>query len=317
MALGYLNPEYLAGGTLPLSADAARRSVHDRIAGPLGLELVEAAFGIHLISNATMVRAPRAASIERGRDPRKFALVAFGGSGPVHAAHLAREMEMTEVVIPPAPGLFSSLGLLFSDLEHYYAHTFWKKFTDTRVEEVNEAWSELAKRAHEDLEREGYANEKARVQAIADIRYVGQNSDLGIAMPNGSVRLESLALLREAFEQEHERTYGYRVPQSPVQFVSLRVVARGLRDRPQTFRGLARSTNPPLPAGLGGRQRRAYFGPAFGWIETSVMSRDRLDNSFQEGPLLVEEYDSTAVVPPRCRARRDGWGNIVLEVRRA
>lgn len=203
-----------------------------------------------------MVRALRAVSIERGRDPRKFALSAFGGSGPVHAAHLAREMEMSQVIVPPAPGLFSSLGLLFSDLERHYVHTFWKKFADAGVEEVNEAWARLAGSAHDDLEWEGYANERAQIQTIADIRYVGQNSDLGIALPNGSVKLESLALLREAFEQEHERTYGYRVPESPVQFVNLRVIARGLRDRPQTFRGVARSLNPSPAAGLGARQRR-------------------------------------------------------------
>ena len=317
VVLGYLNPEYLAGGALRINADAARRSLHDRIARPLGLELVQAAYGIHLISNATMVRAVRAVSIERGRDPRKFVLWAFGGSGPVHAAHLAQEMEMVQVVIPPAPGLFSSLGLLFSDLEHHYTQTFWNKFADARLEDVNEAWTQLVRKAYDDLAWEGYANERAQIQAIADVRYVGQNSDLAIPLPNGSLRLESLAILREAFEQEHEHTYGYRVPESPVQFVNLRVIARGLRERPQTFQGLTRSLNPSSAACLPSRQRRAYFGPAFGWIETSVVSRDQLDHSFQEGPLIVEEYDSTTVVPPRCRARRDEWGNINMEVRRS
>jgi N-methylhydantoinase A len=316
VALGYLNPDHLAGGTLRLDADAARRSLHDRIARPLGLDLVEAAYGIHLISNATMVRAVRAVSIERGRDPRRFALSAFGGSGPVHAAHLAQEMGMSDIIVPPAPGLFSSLGLLFSDLEHYYVRTFWKKFAGTSVEEVNGTWGELVIKAYEDLEREGYRNERARIQAIADVRYVGQNSDLGIALPDGSVGIESFAQLREAFEQEHQQTYGYRVSDSPVQFVNLRVIARGQRETAQTLRNLTCSSDLASPSGDGARQRRTYFGPALGWIETAAVGRHRLDGGFQEGPLLIEEYDSTTVVPPRCRARKDEWGNIVLEVRR-
>jgi N-methylhydantoinase A len=315
LVLGYLNPEYLAGGTVALNADAARRILHDRIAQPLGLELVKTAYGIHLISNATMVRAVRAVSIERGRDPRRFVLVAFGGNGPVHAAHLARELEMCRVIIPPAPGLFSSLGLLFSDLEHHYTHAFWRTFSAATIEDVNAAWATLASRARTDLEREGYTNERSQIQAIADVRYVGQNSDLGIALGKGSEKIESLAFLREGFEREHERTYGYRVPESPVQFVNLRVIARGLREKPPTLRGLAHSPN-PLASDVGVRQRPAYFGPAFGWVETVVLRRDELDNGFQQGPALIEEYDSTTVVPPRCRVARDDYGNIVLEVGR-
>lgn len=316
VVLGYLNPDYLAGGTFPLNKEAARRSLQERIATPLGLDLVQAAYGIHRISNATMGRAVRAVSIERGRDPRKFTLTAFGGSGPVHAAALAQEMEMAQVVIPPAPGLFSSFGLLFSDLEHHYVQTFWKKFTEVTIEDVNQVWTQMVSKAHQELSQEGYSNERAQIQAVADIRYVGQNSDLGIALPNGSLKPESLAALREAFEQEHELTYGYRSTGGPVQFVNLRVVARGLRQGPGGFKGLTPSLECPPSAFAGARHRKAYFGPALGWLDIPVMGRSQLDSVFQEGPAIIEEYDSTTVVPPYCRVRKDEWGNIVVEIHR-
>jgi len=312
VALGYLNPDSLAGGTLPLDAEAARRALHDRIARPLGLDLMEAAYGIHRISNAAMVRALRAVSIERGRDPRLFALFAFGGSGPVHAAHLAQEMEMGQIVVPPAPGLFSSFGLLFSELEHHYVRTFWRKFSEVTAEEVNQLLAQMAAEAYRELEREGYSEEVVRVEVAADIRYVGQNSDLGIPLPDGSLKLDSLAALREAFEAEHETTYGYRSPEGPVQFVNLRVVARGLRETHRSFQGLTLSA----PASSRALGRPAYFGPALGWMDTPVVGRAGLDAAFRDGPVIIEEYDSTTVVPPRCRVRRDEWGNIVVETRK-
>ena len=317
VVLGYLNPNHLAGGTLSLNAEAARRALQEQIAAPLGLDLVEAAYGIHRISNATMVRAVRAVSVERGRDPRKFTLSAFGGSGPVHAAHLAQEMEIAQVVVPPAPGLFSSFGLLFSDLEHHYVQTFWKKFTEVTADDVNQALARMARKAFQELDREGYSRERTRVQAIADIRYVGQNSDLGIALSDGSLHLDSLAALREAFEQEHEITYGYRSPGGPVQFVNLRLVARGLLEKPHVFEGISLSQNRSSSASTGAHQRPVYFGPALGWVETPVVGRGQLDAGFQEGPFIIEEYDSTTVVPPRCKVKKDKWDNIVMEIHRS
>jgi len=263
-----------------------------------------------------MVRALRAVSIERGRDPRLFALFAFGGSGPVHAAHLAQEMEMGRVVVPPAPGLFSSFGLLFSKLEHHYVRTFWRKFSEVALEEVNGALAQMVVEAHRELEREGYSEERVRVEATADIRYVGQNSDLGIPVPGGSLKLDSLAALREAFELEHETTYGYRSPEGPVQFVNLRIVARALRETAGGFHGLALSADRSAEVASGAASRAAYFGPALGWTDTPVVGRSGLDTIFRDGPVIIEEYDSTTVVPPRCRVRRDEWGNIVVETRR-
>jgi N-methylhydantoinase A len=130
VALGYLNPEHLVGGDLPLDAEAACRAVHDRVAQPLGLTLDEAAYGIHLVANSNMLRAVRAVSSQRGRDPRGYALFAFGGNGPVHAVELARALGLVRVLVPVAPGLFSAFGLLFADVEHHYVRTCFRRTDD-------------------------------------------------------------------------------------------------------------------------------------------------------------------------------------------
>ncbi len=318
VTLGYLNPDTLAGGAVPLDAEAARRSLRDGLCGPLGLDLVAAAYGIHRISNATMVRAVRAVSTERGRDPRKFALFAYGGGGPVHAVHLAQELEMARVVVPPSPGLFSSTGLLFSEQQHHAVRTFWRRFPDVAVEDVDRALAHMREDAYGELQREGYPRDRVRLRAAADIRYVGQNTDLTIPLPDTPGTRVDLAALQEAFEHEHEVTYGYRSPGEPVQFANLRLVAQGVREAgafpmPRQAGHAARGASPGPAAA---RQRRVCFGPTLGWIEAPVVSRGQLDAAFQTGPLVVEEYDSTTVVPPGCRACRDDWDNIVIEVRR-
>jgi len=314
VVLGYLNPAYLAGGALKLNADAARHAVTESIARPLGLDPVEAAYGIHRIANAMMVRALRAVSIERGRDPRKFPLFAFGGSGPVHAAHLAQETEMSRVVVPQAPGLFSSFGLLFSDLEHHYVQTFWHRFTEEAVDEANRALTVMVTDARRDLAREGYGDGRVGIQAMADLRYVGQNSELSIPLRGETLEPAGLTPLREAFESEHETTYGYRSPKEPVQFVNLRVVARGLQEGASRLAGLPAAAGRSASLAAGPSRRPAYFGPALGWVETAVIGRGELGRGPEPGPLIIEEYDSTTVVPPGCRASRDEWGNVLVEV---
>ncbi|MDP3767643.1 MAG: hydantoinase/oxoprolinase family protein, partial [Dehalococcoidia bacterium] len=314
VVLGYLNPAYLAGGALKLNAEAARRAVVEQIAQPLGLDPVEAAYGIHRIANAMMVRALRAVSIERGRDPRKFPLFAFGGSGPVHAAHLAQEMEMSRIVVPQAPGLFSSFGLLFSDLEHHYVQTFWHRFTEEAVDDANRALAAMATDARRDLAREGYGDGRVVIQAMADLRYVGQNSELSIHLPSETLERAGLAALREAFESEHETTYGYRSPKEPVQFVNLRLVARGLEERRSRVPGVPAASGRSASLPSGPSRRPAFFGPALGWVETAVIGRERLGSGWEAGPLIIEEYDSATVVPPGCRVARDEWGNILVDV---
>jgi N-methylhydantoinase A len=311
VVLGYLNPSSLAGGSIPIDAEAARRAIQNRIAAPLSIDVIEAAFGIHRIANAAMVRAVRTISIEHGRDPRKFTLLAFGGGGPVHGAHLAQTLEITRMIVPPVPGLFSALGLLCSPQEHHYARTFWRRFSDVTPAEAHAVLQSLIEEARGDLAAEGFPSELVSLKAFADIRYSSQNSELSIPVGSDSSTELDFRALRSAFEAEHEVQYGYRSPEA-LQFTSLRIVARGLRGVEPKWHA------PRIWTGSSGARQAAmraiYFGPARGWIETPIVTRDALDGAPQSGPLAIEEYDSTTIVPPGCRANKDAWGNIVVEL---
>lgn len=315
VVLGYLNPDYLVGGELRLDAEAARRSLYDRVARPLGLSLEEAAYGVHLVANASMMRAVRAVSSQRGRDPRGFALFAFGGSGPVHAAQLARALEMTQVVVPISPGLFSAFGLLFAEVEHHYVRTFFRRTSSLDVEELNGVLEGLESEALAVLAAEGYPAERVSLRRQADLRYSGQSFELTVPLEPGRLDDSSVERLREAFGREHERTYGHRGgPDQPVDLVNLRLIATGMPERPRVPTDAQLRRAGRRREGSRHPSRRAYFGPD-GLIETPVVDRADLDGSPREGPLIIEEYDATTVVPPRCTASVDEWGNIIISVR--
>ena len=292
LILGYINPAYLIGGALKLNAERARAAVAAEIAAPLGLGLEHAAYGAHRIAAANMIRAIRAVSIERGRDPRDYALCAFGGNGPVFACAMARELGMTRILVPPAPGLFSAFGLLYGDVEHHYGRSFRRLLRQLDLDALNEAWEQLVGAARAQLLAEGFAPERTRIQRLASLHYQGQSFDLTVAVPDGAVDRAALARLEEAFGEEHERTYGHRAgPEEPVELTEIRVIGQGLPEHRVTPSGLtlaaAAAADPFTP-------RRAYFGAEAGWLETPVARRGDLATP-QSGPCIVEEYDATCV----------------------
>jgi N-methylhydantoinase A len=311
LILGYINPAYLIGGALKLNAERARAVVAAEIAAPLGLDLEHAAYGAHRIAAANMIRAIRAVSIERGRDPREYALCAFGGNGPVFACAMARELGMTRILVPPAPGLFSAFGLLYGDVEHHYGRSFRRLLCQLDLDALSEAWEQLVGAARAQLLAEGFAPERTRIQRLASLHYQGQSFDLTVPAADGAVDRAALARLEEAFGQEHERTYGHRAgPEEPVELTEIRVIGQGLPEHRVTPSGLtlaaAAAADPFAP-------RRAYFGAEAGWLETPVVRRGDLATP-RSGPCIVEEYDATCVIPPGARARLDDFGNILIEL---
>ena len=311
IVLGYLNPDYLVGGDLPIDAEAARRALRDRIAAPLGIEAEAAAYGVHLVANSNMIRAVRAVSSQRGRDPRGFALFAFGGSGPVHAVELARSLEMRRVLVPPSPGLFSAFGLLFAEVEHHYVRTYFCRTDRLDLADLDRVLGEMEREARETLAAEGYVDGRVTARWQADLRYSGQSFELTVPLESRTVDPTAVEHLREAFGQEHERTYGHRGgPGQPVDLVNLRLVAAGLPDRPRAPSNTRLGTVQRTTARA---DRRAYFSPA-GLLDTPVLDRPDLAGRPQQGPLIVEEYDATTVVPPGCTASLDDWSNIVIDV---
>ena len=308
--LGFLSPDYLVGGSLKLNRDKAAEAIRIKVAEPLGLSIEEAAWGVHVVANATMARALRAVSSERGRDPRQFALMAFGGNGPVHAATLAASMKMSTILLPPVSGVFSALGLLFPETEHHLVRTFKRVLEVLDLGEAAEALRQMEAEGAGMLAVEGYGKDDSAFEWQADMRYTGENSEL-------TVRLDGIgdlpAAAREKFSLSHEQTYGYRSDEEQVEIVNLRVIARGLSRTPRVPGELKVKTGGAERA-PGTRNRRAYFGREHGWQNTPVVGRTDVGTEGRPGPLIVEEYDSTTVVPPGCTVRLGAWNALTITI---
>src|SRR5262245_356258 len=293
--LGYLNPLTLAGGAVKLNAGRAREVFEEKVARSMGLSLERAAHGAHLIAASNMMRAIRAVSSERGRDPREYALFAFGGNGPLFAAGMAGALEMKRIVVPPAPGLFSSFGLLYSDVEHHFVRSYRRLLRGVSGGALAAIWTRMEDEARAQLAGEGFRGPAARLRRSADLRYQGQSFELTVPVPDDLESADAIAGIEAAFAREHERTYGHRAgPEEPVEIVSLRVVAQGVPDRSRvperllTWEAQSGLPKPPAlvtpretrraprfsdegraidrtgPAGEG-HTRSVYFGPERGW----------------------------------------------------
>ncbi len=310
VVLGYMSPVGIAGGTLAIDAAAARTAIEERVARLLDRSVEEAAFGIHTIANANMIRALRSVTIERGRDPSEFSLCAFGGSGPVHAAHIALAMDIKTVVVPPCPGLFSAFGLLLADMEHHYARTVRRPLEAFWGKPAAAQFTEMVRQAHVGADDPDYPMNDYVVRRIADVRYAGQVYSLSIAVEDADFTSEGQDKVRGRFLEEYERTYGFQSPGEVIEVEALRVVAKSQADtNPDWFAAAARA-DADYPVSQ--PKRRAYFGGTHGWLDAAVITRSDLQAQARSGPLIIEGYDATTVVPPQFSAEIDARGNIVM-----
>ncbi len=306
VVLGYLNPEHLAGGTVAIDADAAADAV-ESVATPLGKEPPEAAYGVFQLAVATMTRAVKAVSTYRGRDPREFVLCGFGGNGPVVAVAIARALQMRRVLVPLAPGVFSAAGLLLSEIEHEFVRTLTVRARDASSEVLQAGYLELEEEAEDALVAEGVPREEVVISRFADIRYAGQAYELTMPVAPGA---PDLGRISADFDVEHHRTYGHASADAAIDIVNLKLTARAAANGDASFDPLA-----GLGQSADEQTRRAYFGAEDGWFDVPVVSRAALlDSPQREGPLIVEEYDATCVVPPGCRVTLDSLGNIDIAV---
>ena len=307
VVLGHLNPSFLCGGELPIDAGASRRALADPIARPLGLAPEHAAWGARQVAIANMIRAIRAVSSERGRDPRDYALFAFGGNGALFATGMAEELGMRTIVVPPAAGLFSAFGLLYAEIEHHYSRTVRRVLHDADPASIDAIYRELETQAEAQLTADGFDAGHRACTRGAMLHYQGQIYELEVPVPATRIDRAALDALAESFGSEHERTYGHRAgAEEPVELVTAQVLGRGLGERPRVPERLSLGDREIAP-----RSRQAYFGRTHGWIDTPVVARAALAGG-GEGPCIVEEYDSTCLVPPGVRANVDGRGNLVL-----
>lgn len=304
LLLGYLNPRALVGGELSLDIVAAERTIL-ALGERIGLSVTDTAYGIHRIADATMLRALRGVSSEKGRDPSQYTMLAIGGNGPVHACSLGEAAGVTTIVVPPAAGLFSALGMLFSDVAHQLVGAFYHRFQEVTLASLEAAITPLRARGLAMLRDEGFVDPARQSLTLhADLRYVGQTAPLTIPVPPLP---DGLARLPDLFVAAHQDVFGYSSPGEALQFVSLRLVCRGVPLTPRmpehARRGHEKFVEP--------HQRRAFFGEA-GWIETAVLPRAAVGTTPVAGPLIIEEYDTTIVVRPGWHAHRDNWNDVVL-----
>ena len=300
-------PAHLLGGEIALDADRARRAIEERVARPLGLSLEAAAQGILDIVNNNMVGALRLVSVERGYDPRDFALVPFGGAGPLHGADLAALLGMRTIVVPRHPGVLSTFGLLGTEVRNDYARTNLQKPPDYDLAAVGAVYAQLEGHAQAWLAGEGVPPAARRITRLADLRYRHQGFELTVPWPERDLAIEPL-LAR--FHERHRQLYTYALPEAPVEIVTLRVAAAG---RVRRFRlpSLERRGS-----ARGRPSRRRVFFASTGWRICPCVERDQLGaGAVVTGPAIVEQLDATTVIPPGQRATVDRAGNHEIRAR--
>jgi len=310
LVLGYLNAEHFAGGTMRLDRQAAERAIEQRLATPLGLSLTEAAWGVHLVVNSNMELATRVVSIARGRDPRALTLVAFGGAGPVHGCRLAQALRIPRVILPAAAGVTAALGLLAAEVKFDVSRTYVKLIDEVALDHLNHVFREMEAQALEVLRDSAVAGSVTLVRR-ADARYAGQGYELTVPVAPGLLAASDLSRLRAAFDSAYAARYGAANPQEPVEVVNWRLSAIATGPELTLPR---QAPGQSLEGALNGR-RPAYFPEKGGYVETPVYARQRLSPGLAVyGPAIVEERESTTVVPPGSGGRVDEYGSLLVEI---
>jgi N-methylhydantoinase A len=309
LVLGYLNPDYFAGGSLRLDVEAARRAITTHVAQPLGLTVEDAAWGIHAIVNTNMELATRVVSIERGRDPRDLTFIAFGGSGPVHGCRLAQALGIPRVILPAAAGVTAAIGLLAAEVKFDVARTWVRRLEALEPAALTTMYDDMAAQATAVVRDAAVATTVTLVRSV-DARYVGQGYELTVPVPHGTLDAAALGRIRAAFDEIYAARYGYANPSEPVETVTWKLAAVGGAPRV----ALAKASAQARDRGLKGR-RRAWFPETRGWTECAVYDRYALaPGSRVDGPAIVEERESTSVLPPGTSAAVDEYANLIVEI---
>jgi N-methylhydantoinase A len=310
LVLGRLNPDYFLGGKLPLYPDLARKAVQLHVADKMGLTPEEAALGIIRIVNANMAKGISGNSVEKGYDLREFALVAMGGAAALHAAALARELNMARVIAPAMCGNFSAVGLAVADIQHDYVRTFARKETHLDSGELLRVFKGMEEEGAKQLLEERVSKGRIEISWSADLRYEGQSWELNVPVQRRD-RIDEAALrsIAETFHQLHHQVYSFSEPNGVVEFVNLRVRATGRNPS----LALPRETQPPGPRHPQPKGRRNVYFDQVEWREIPIYERDTLPvGSEIPGPCIVEEQISTTLIPEGFAGTIDEYRNIII-----
>lgn len=309
LVLGRINPHYVLGGRLKIDAELSKKAVKKKIADPMGIGTEEAALGIVKVVNSNMARAIRVITVEKGHNPSDFTLVAYGGAGPLHAVHLAQEMGIRTVLIPPAPGALCALGLLTADIKKSYVRTAIASYDEMTPEQINAVMSSLRDEGSAWLDSEKVPSERRKFHGIAEMRYVGQNYELQVEIPTENITVSDIEKMKQDFFVAHEKNYGYYNPNAPVQFVNFRCEATGIVKKPNLAE-LETTLDDPSKAEIG---RRVVHFEESGAVDCPVYDRAKFGRAERvNGPCIIEQMDSTTVVPPNTWFSIDKFGNLII-----
>lgn len=310
IVLGRINPEYVLGGRLKINSELSKDAVKKKIAEPMGISTAQAALGIVKVVNSNMARAIRVITVEKGHNPSDFTLVAYGGAGPLHAVNLAQEMGIRNVLIPPAPGTLCALGLLTADIKKSYVKTAISLFEEATPEYINAIMDGLKAEGNAWLESEKVMSAHRQFHGIAEMRYVGQNYELQVEMPTGGITIESLQQMKQEFFKVHEMNYGYYNADAPIQFVNFRCEAIGVVQKPNLTELTDEMVDPSVAEIC---RRLVYFEESDLPIECPVYDRAKFGKIERvNGPCIVEQMDSTTVIPPNTYFSVDKYGNLLV-----
>ncbi|MBL7241216.1 methylhydantoinase [Komagataeibacter rhaeticus] len=312
VVLHILNPEFLLGGRMPIRHDKAYAQI-SRLAGELGMDVMATAQGIISVVTANMARAVRVISVQRGHDPRDYALMALGGAGPLHAVRLALELDMKRVVIPLTPGVMCALGLLLTDLRADFSTTQIMMADEGNVDRVQAIHDELAARAQGWFTEENVAPENCGQRFTVDMRYVGQNYELPVMLcaPEGRITAQTVTDMIAEFMEAHRTQYGFASESDPIQFVTFRVEATG---RVEKAEFISHPDEGPDPSAARTGAREVWFPETGGFVECPIYDRAHLRSGNRiPGPAIIEQMDATTVILPGMEAHVEPYLNIIID----
>jgi len=312
VVLGRLDPAHFLDGAMALDDTAARQVIHD-VAQRLRLSDVEAAEGIITLVNNNMANAIRSRTVQKGIDPRKYALVAFGGAGPLHGAEVAKILSIPVCIVPRFPGLTSALGLLTTDLKYDAIKTAFQVYPELDYAQLSTDFAEMEHSLHGQFVTDGIDPAQVTFERFADARYVGQGYELRIAIPNGPINAETMQQMAAAFHRQHEAEYGHCFVQSPIELVNVRLT--GIGPTPKLQRWYTSSGGSLQEARVKVNQCVFRIDTGLKMFSTPFYRREKIPaGQVVDGPAVILQPDSTTIIPPSCQAQADEHGNLIVSI---
>jgi len=311
VVLGYLDPSYYLGGELKIDADISRKVIQEKIADPLGLNVIEAAWAIFRIVNSNMTDAISAVSVRRGEDPKKYAMVVAGGAGAIHAISLAKALGMRKLLVPRISSVFCAMGSIISDLRHDFVRTVMFRPDELDYNKINNIYKEMEDEANAILHREKIAKRDRYFRRSVDMRYIGQSHEVEVEVPNGTITPEKLDKVIELFHERHEALYAFRDTVA-TELINLRLASFGRVVKPTvkdySYGGEDASNHIK-------RKRPVFFEEAGGFINTAIYNGDEMEyGNVVNGPAVIEQKTTTIVVHPGCTAEVGKYGDFIIDL---